>query len=120
MNISLFKPGTVLTGGKKIYQKFTPFITHVYQFKVEEPNLDMKLHNGMIEMQIVNIQLICGRGIFIINIIYNINIDGGRKIQTKFAKNFDKFKKYDDTRNTLSIQTTKSGYIKFNFINFYH
>jgi len=116
-DICLFKPGTVLTGGKKIYQKFTPFYNTCLTIKVEEPKR-INLDNGMIKKANFKYSINMSE----MNKYYkhndNINIDGGRKEGLKILKNLDKFKKYDDTRNTLSIETTQlSGYLKFGCVS---
>lgn len=116
-DICLFNPGTVLTGGDKIYQKFTPFYNKCLKLKV--PKLK-KLKNIKDKTSKVKTKFKIKKSKIDDFYLYNdkINVNGGRKEGLKILKNIKHFKSYERTRNELSIQTTQlSAYIKFGCIS---
>jgi deoxyribodipyrimidine photo-lyase len=106
----LFPIGNIKNNSGGIYYKFTPFYNKSIETQVSEPitNKLANYYNGKI------------------NYIYKKNIHdfyksnlqlsvhGGRQLGLQILKLSNNYKKYNDTRNILSIKTTGlSAYIKF-------
>ena len=118
-DICLLKPGTILNGSGKPYQKFTPFYkqcikknpTSVDKYKIKINKLEkieskykikwFKLHNYYTHND-------------------ELNINGGRTNALKVLKQIknDDYDKYAKYRNMLLYQTTQlSGYLKFGCVS---
>lgn len=112
-DITLYQPGTVRTGTGNIYQKFTPFYRTCLKINVDKPKT-VKIKNDKYcktKYKIDDIDKFYKYN-------KNLNVNGGRKNAMKIVNNITDFKKYDDTRNILSMETTLlSAYIKFGCVS---
>jgi deoxyribodipyrimidine photo-lyase len=113
-DIILYEPGTKLTISGSYYQKFTPFYNLCLKDNPKKPttkNSDNIFKKCKTKYAIKNISKFY-------NYNNNLHVNGGRKEALKILKNIKNFKTYEDTRNTLSIETTNlSAYLKFGCIS---
>jgi deoxyribodipyrimidine photo-lyase len=116
-DVCLFEPGTVLTGGKKVYQKFTPFYNQC--LKEKEPDLNkLKLSKQDTKMSKTKYKISRSKMDTFYKHNDQLNVKGGRKEALRILKNIKKFTKYEKTRNLLPIETTQlSGYLKFGCVS---
>lgn len=97
--------GDLLKSDKTPYTIFTPFKNNGFKYKVDKP-----VKNKIKNLTKVKI----GDKIIDYKKNPNIALNGGRKNAKKILKKALTLKKYSDTRNILSIPTTRlSAYIKF-------
>lgn len=107
----LKKPGSVMTGNKTPYVKFTPFMRTMKKLPVDQPvktNFYQKLIKTQIELEYIKD----------IHSFYTTNnqiaIHGGRKNAMKILTHITKFNEYNKKRDDLTYNTTHlSAYIKF-------
>jgi len=107
--------------GGGVYQKFTPFYNKAIKIDVLKPTtLKIKFSKPKTSYEI---------NMTTINRFYktnpHINIHGGREKALAILKKINNFSDYNDTRNSLHINTTQlSAYLKFGCISirecFYH
>lgn len=115
----LFKPNEITTDDKKPYQKFTPFYQKASKKHINLPENKKKINFKKNNLQISdNIELKDAMQKFT-TINQNILMHGGRYEALKTLKNAIKTqKKYSQTRNILSINTSMlSPFIKFGCIS---
>ena len=114
-DVLLFEPGTVKTATNLYYQKFTPFYNTVIKMKVDEP-ITMK-HNNIKNCDTkYKINTTKMKTFFISN--PSCNVHGGRNNAIKIINSIKEFKSYEDTRNTLKLNTTHlSAYLKFGCVS---
>jgi len=112
----LYEPGTIRTGGKSYYKKFTPFYDHVLHINVDAPRMKipnkLKSFSGSFENQ-VSIQDIFSK--IIGNENTEIAVVGGRKMGIKQLRDAvlhqSQYAKY---RDYFSYPTSYlSAYLKF-------
>lgn len=108
--------GSILSGSNEIYVKFTPFFRVAVKKKVPEP-LKNNYSNYINKKNKFTGEYTGSREKF-----YeenpNIAVHGGRELALKILAGIQKFKKYNDDRNTLAIPTTRlSAYIKFGCVS---
>jgi deoxyribodipyrimidine photo-lyase len=117
-DFGLLKIGQITTNGESVYKKFTPYYRIAKKEKVKKVakcsntllNNFVKIPNNKFSVKINDYytQTKC----------YDPLINGGRIEGMSILKKIAKFKKYDDERNTLSINTTQlSAYIKFGCVS---
>ena len=119
-DILLFEPSTLLNLSGGIYQKYTPFYRKALS-EVKKINSVSKSSESTLvkKAKIIRIKknkyLISKKELakfYKHNPVLNIN--GGRDNALKVLASLKGFKKYDDERNLLNIETTHlSGYLKF-------
>ena len=113
----LYEPGTIkVVSTGKAYTKYTPFYKKVKEIKLDKPILQFKLKLSKSKFK-SNYSL---KEAFEKLITFNdaILVKGGRSEGLKILKSIHTFKKYDETRNTLQLETTQlSGYLKFGCIS---
>ena len=114
----LHEPGTVLTGGKTAYKKFTPFYDSVKTKKVLSPsNKKVNIMKGSLSTN--NYSLETAMKTFVKKKNENLLCNGGRKLGLEsMRKGVREQSHYDNMRNELSYQTSHlSAYIKFGCIS---
>ena len=113
-DITLYEPGTKLTGSGSYYQKFTPFYNLCLQ---DEPRKSTtKNRDGIFKKCKTKYSITDTSKLYKHN--DDLHVNGGRKEALKILKKIREFKDYDKTRNTLSIETTNlSAYLKFGCIS---
>lgn len=116
-DILLYEPGTILNGTGNFYQKFTPFYNYCLKLKVNKPKT-VKIKNDKYCKTKYKINDIDNYFKKIYKYNENLNVNGGRVNALKILNNITKFKTYEKTRNTLSLETTLlSAYIKFGCVS---
>ena len=115
-DITLFQPGSIVTGKGTVYQKFTPFYNKTLDKKfpsVDSSRINKSKYHSFKQtekMSIIKKKIGYGNG----ELAPDPNRIGGRKAGLKILRGLKSFKNYDDTRNTLSLETTElSAYLKF-------
>ena len=113
----LYEPGTIkVSSTGKAYTKYTPFYKKVKGLSIDKPvlKLELKLSKHMFK---------CNYSLKEASqklITFNdaILVKGGRSEGLKILKSIHTFKKYDETRNTLQLETTQlSGFLKYGCIS---
>jgi deoxyribodipyrimidine photo-lyase len=129
----LYKPGDILTGSGKPYQKYTPFYEKVMEKIHRTPPLSpMKKHTKSVYAKVkkghggldneLNVSLVALTAKFIGKEGMNekLNVHGGRKLgikQMEKALNGSQ-EKYDEKRDTFMYETTyMSAYLKFGCVS---
>ena len=111
----LLPVGSVKTDAGDIYQKYTPYMRKHRQNKVEQID-DFKLKNlaKFNDNKLLDFKDI--DKFYEFN--ENLHVNGGRTNAKKILKNLKDFKKYDEERNSLELNTTHlSAYIKFGCVS---
>ena len=109
----LYEPGTIkVSSTGKAYTKYTPFYKKVKDLPIDKPVLKL-------ELKLSKPKFKCNYSLKeasekLITFNDNILLKGGRSEGLKILKSIHTFKKYDETRNTLQLETTQlSGYLKY-------
>jgi deoxyribodipyrimidine photo-lyase len=107
---------SIVTGNGDVYQKFTPYFNKASKVKIRSVTKN-NYTNYCSGRKIIEDQFNESTDKF-----YNFNeliaVNGGRTNALKKLTKINNFKKYNDTRNILSINTTKlSAYIKFGCVS---
>lgn len=109
--------GTIAKSDGNPYSVFTAFRNKAKQYKVDRPVLLYRpSFKPLTRVNIVK------NNVNLTKIKYqknkNVSVHGGRSNVIKILDNIDQFKKYNETRNLPSIQTTRlSAYIKFGCVS---
>ncbi len=121
-DVSLYKPGSIITGNNNYYQKFTPFYNVCIKQNIEQPTSTHNFHWFQIQSTekkaLQNIVLL--RDIYVKYTDPSIDslLEGGRNNGLTILRNMKGFQKYDSDRNTLHLPTTQlSAYLKYGCIS---
>jgi deoxyribodipyrimidine photo-lyase len=112
-DITLYEPKSITTGSGNVYQKFTPFYNTCMKLNPKKPTTKSfdKYNSAKSKYKITNINTFY-------NFNENLHVNGGRKEALRILKKIRDFKNYENTRNTLSLETTNlSAYLKFGCIS---
>ena len=116
----LHQPGTILTGGGKPYQKFTPYYQSSIKKHIDLPAASKKIKFNNKNIRLANtITLYDAMKTFVKNKNPDILVHGGRQNAIQWLKQAVKMQKhYSTTRNDLWKPTSQlSAYIKFGCIS---
>ena len=119
-DILLFEPTSLLNLSGEYYQKYTPFyrkaISEVKKINPVSKSSESTLLKKAKLTKIKNNKYLINKKELGKFYKHNpvLNINGGRSNALKVLSSLKEFKKYDDERNLLNIETTHlSGYLKF-------
>lgn len=115
-DVLLYPVGTIRTGSDEIYTKFTPYFNKAKKVKVDDVKQN-KYNNYFSGKKKITGEFKGNKGKFY-EYNENLAVRGGREKAMKILGNIQKFKKYNEERNTLSKETTRlSAYIKFGCVS---
>jgi deoxyribodipyrimidine photo-lyase len=114
-DVCIFKPGTILNGSDKYYQKFTPFYKSALKEKFPKvKKLKKKYKEKLSYFKNNKYSISFEEAMKFYDFNENLHVKGGRKNAKKIIKDVKKFSNYDDIRNILISPTTNlSAYLKF-------
>ena len=119
-DILLFKPASLLNLSGEYYQKYTPFyrkaLSEVKKIIPVHKTSEVSLLKKTKLTKIKEDKYLINKKELVKFYKHNsdLNINGGRDNALKVLASLKGFKKYDDVRNLLNIETTHlSGYLKF-------
>lgn len=115
----LYEPGSILSGSKDIYKKYTPFYDHVVKLPVEKPikSKPTNLNGNKLRLpKQINLKRAMNK---FTDFNENILVHGGRKIGLKrLDDSLKEQRNYTEDRDTLSYSTSfLSAYLKFGCVS---
>jgi len=115
-DVLLYPVGTIKSGSDEIYTKFTPYFNKASKVKVQDIKTN-KYTNYFSGRKKITGEFKGNKSKFY-EFNENLAVRGGRDKAMKILNNIQKFKNYNNDRNTLSKETTRlSAYIKFGCVS---